>query len=1232
MKVSTLIALIIVLLSFNLNAQTTITGVVTDSLNNPLPFASVFLSQTTYGVVTDNTGAYTLNILKDGIYEMLISCIGYKTYSQFIKAEGNKQNINIRLLLNLYHLKEISVTAREKNRLANYTQFLKLFLGETPNSESCKILNPEDLHLYKDSESNALNAFSVKPLKIENKALGYYVIYNLKDFYFNPETGFLRYEGDHYFQQLPATSRESKRWTRNRLAAYYGSRMHFFRAIFSDSLAFENYKLFECAFDSSTHEIITVKPLFKKDLCVSESGNYTTVFFKNPVMLSYTDNHPELATGLTGFQPQNVLSTLTFSDIINVYPNGYFDNPYSITWGGELANERVADMLPYDFLPNARNNAEPDEKINSSPIDEYLLSVRKTRSRDQVFLHTDRNMYSPGDTIRFQAYVRDRFTSSFGSESASLYALLFNEEYRLTDSARFKIYRATSSGWMTIPSNAETGKYHLSAFTGMMQNYDPSEAFQLDLFVKERGSWLENIHVEFDKELYHPGDTVEAKVQINDHEGKPVHQNFKCILTKSNSTFETSDYHTNKNGTGMIEYILPDTVTWQPGLQIKTQYDNDRSEIIHFNIPFENNYFELKFLPEGGNLIAGIEQRIGFNATGFKGEPLIIKGLLKNATGKILDTIKSGIYGPGIFSCVPESGMYVELMRSGKNEIYPLPEPLKSGICISVYPVDNRSFAVEIQSTSYDGEPVTVSGIMNITQIFSQEVQLNKKQRIVIQTDQLPSGVAQVTIFNKEMKPLAERLFYINADKHLKFSIKSDKQFYNPAETTNLCVLVTDADGKAAEGIFSIAVADSSSGNKADLFIPGIEYTYNYHPGFYGNLPPKVLSRGIENLSDTDRDLMFMVYGWSRYSWKFNEKEIPFNEPVNYDLLNMKILYAMKNNRSDRRLDLISLEGPSLRHLLTNKVGEISVRLDSLPEITRSVTLVPDPKNKKRVQGAMLNIPYNEQYFKSNKLLTPLPAINFNSIANRVANTKISLGSDVIEIPEVVIRGHAENKRIYHDKYEEMFQYTEVSSLDSHLLWSLSSLEVAVRCLAAPYSITNNGVVFRPPRSMTGPSLPALIVLDGMPIQDNGWGSVSTILPSELTSLTILKGGQAYSLYGRIAAGGVIFVNTRSSDPSLMKLRTDWKLQHTKDKMLLPISIYRNNKEFYVPTKFDIEKDPSIQQRSTIFWQSEVYFNGKDPVKISFNNLRHAGPVIITINGASFNNLVGTGRSAYVVN
>jgi len=52
--------------------------------------------------------------------------------------------------------------------------------------------------------------------------------------------------------------------------------------------------------------------------------------------------------------------------------------------------------------------------------------------------------------------------------------------------------------------------------------------------------------------------------------------------------------------------------------------------------------------------------------------------------------------------------------------------------------------------------------------------------------------------------------------------------------------------------------------------------------------------------------------------------------------------------------------------------------------------------------------------------------------------------------------------------------------------------------------------------------------------------------------------------------------------------------------MLVPIAIYRQNVEFYSPTKLDINTDPLIQNLAIVLWESEVYFNGKEPVKIKY--------------------------------
>lgn len=1226
-------AILFVIISVKISAQTQISGIVTDSLNNPIPYASVYLSKTTYGVLTDNKGAYSLAISGNGIYEMIVSSLGYKPYSQFISAEGTMLKTNIRLSISPIRLDEVSVSSKNKTSLADLTLFTKLFLGETPNAEDCKILNSQDLRLFTDSRTKSLNGFSLKPLIIENRALGYSIVYDLTDFTYNPETGFLRFKGDHYFQPLTGSIRESKLWKRNRLSAFYGSRMDLFRSIFSDSLYNENFRLFECRIDSSTNEFTIIKPILESDLKVAKDKNFMAISYKNPILINYIDNHPELATGLTGYQSGKVISTITFSDFINIYPNGYFDNPYSITWGGEMAIERVADMLPYDYQPHQKEALKSEPELSLSPLENYLLAEKKKLPTDQIFVHTDRNSYYPGDTIHFQAYIRDRFTNRFESESVSLYALLFNHKQEIIDSSRFRIYGATSSGWMVIPQKAEEGRYHFTAFTAMMQNNDPSDAFQQDLYVRSVSN-KEKIDIEFAKKIYHAADTVQISIRINDINGKPVsNRKFQSRITINNSNIETVEKQTNKNGLSAIRFILPDSITWQPQLKITTTGDlNYPSLTKSFNIPFESDFFEMKFLPEGGTLIEGIEQRIGFNATDYKGEPIVVTGLLMNSKEKVIDTIKSGKYGPGLFSCVPEPGMYVQITDgwSGNKKV-PLPQPKRSGVCLCVKPVDNKSLVIEVQSAVYNGDPVTVAGIMNTSQIFSNELQLTKKQRMVVQTENLLSGVVQIVLLNKEMRPLAERLIYVNAEKHLNFKIETEKQTYDPAEETNLTINVTDNKGNAVQGLFSIAVADSSTGHDAEIYTPEIEYSFNYNNNFYRNLPSTVLATGLENLTNEDRDLIFMVYGWRKYRWNFKERDAIAYKFIDYDVLKMKILYASKNNRNDRRLDLISLEGPSIKHFITDKNGEISVGLDSLPHITRSVTMMPDPKNKKRVNGAMLSIPFNEQYFKSNKLQITQLSIDQNKFKISAPENKIKLVDEVIQIPEVTIKANTQPRKIYHDKYEEMYMYGNVKSMDYDQLWSCFTLEDAVRRLVGPYMITLDNVYMRMPRSLFGSPIPAFVVLDGMPIQYDGWNYVKMIPPSTMTSLTILKGGEATTIYGMKAAGGVIFVNTHGTDPSLLKNRTDWKLQHSNDKMLLPISIYRTDREFYTPTKLIIENDPSIQKRKTFFWQSAVYFNGKEPVRLKYNNLKTHGPVRIVINGISSNNLVGSGRASYYV-
>ncbi len=75
----------------NATAQT-LTGTVTDAeTSEPLPFTSVYLSNTTYATDSDTTGAYTLAGIPAGRYTLAVRVVGYTPYYQTTRPSRCKR-------------------------------------------------------------------------------------------------------------------------------------------------------------------------------------------------------------------------------------------------------------------------------------------------------------------------------------------------------------------------------------------------------------------------------------------------------------------------------------------------------------------------------------------------------------------------------------------------------------------------------------------------------------------------------------------------------------------------------------------------------------------------------------------------------------------------------------------------------------------------------------------------------------------------------------------------------------------------------------------------------------------------------------------------------------------------------------------------------------------------------------------------------------------------------------
>ncbi|RKY95099.1 MAG: hypothetical protein DRQ01_00650 [Ignavibacteriae bacterium] len=89
-------ALIIILQSYGLSQNYSISGTITDTLNNPLQYINVAISGTTFGDASDENGKYEITNLPNGNYTIKYSAIGYKAVTKAdIIINSNSMIINI---------------------------------------------------------------------------------------------------------------------------------------------------------------------------------------------------------------------------------------------------------------------------------------------------------------------------------------------------------------------------------------------------------------------------------------------------------------------------------------------------------------------------------------------------------------------------------------------------------------------------------------------------------------------------------------------------------------------------------------------------------------------------------------------------------------------------------------------------------------------------------------------------------------------------------------------------------------------------------------------------------------------------------------------------------------------------------------------------------------------------------------------------------------------------------
>jgi hypothetical protein len=277
----------------------------------------------------------------------------------------------------------------------------------------------------------------------------------------------------------------------------------------------------------------------------------------------------------------------------------------------------------------------------------------------------------------------------------------------------------------------------------------------------------------------------------------------------------------------------------------------------------------LQFFPEGGDMIAGIKNKIAFKANDQWGRPVRIRGVIQK-NGAVIDSLKVLHDGMGFFFLIPEQGVkYTAKWKDAKNTEHttdlPIAKPTGISMQIILLP-GKRIFSINRPAEAPDNlKTLHLVGTMQQTMVIKANANLKDTTTVsgTIPVQSLPSGILTITVFDGNWNAVAERITHINNNDYsfpTEMAVQKwglSKRGRNEIELTipanieaNLSVSVTDAsiETDSSENIFS------------RLLLTGDLKGHVYRPSYY-------FKNNSDSLSE-QLDLVMMTHGWRRFKWE----------------------------------------------------------------------------------------------------------------------------------------------------------------------------------------------------------------------------------------------------------------------------------------------------------------------------------------------------------------------------
>jgi hypothetical protein len=906
-------------------------------------------------------------------------------------------------------------------------------------------------------------------------------------------------------------------------------------------------------------------------------------------------------------------------------------------------------LLPFVCFAQA---PQPPSPQNVQGLVAAIDSFARRMPAEKVYLHLDKPYYSNIDTIWLKAYVLNDMLA-YSQQSAIMYTELVNDTGIVV--LRQAMPVVTGVGLGQIVLNADLipeGSYLLRAYTNWMQNAGPETFFTRQLFISnaDTGSWL--LKAGNKTSIKNGKLNTEMAVQLTEQDNTPVRlRDLQLRVMQGRKTWTKQKLQTDLDGRLSFNFDIPNGADAKR-LNIVAEDINKGTEGRRLVMPLKVQRVantDVQFMPEGGQLVAGLATVIGIKAIGEDGLGVDVSGSVIDSKGAEAATFKTTYKGIGSFPFTPSPGEKYTAkvsMPGGETVNYPLPAVKAEGLVLRISNTVNGVVIINVQGTAkYVNNNYSLVALAgNVTcyaaKITLKETGLNGR----LLTSKFPTGIVRFMVLGQNNQPLAARMLFVDHHDRLKIAVTPAKQVFAPADSANLNLLVTDANNKPAQGSFSIAITNNAqvkadSTNTADIagymLLTGNLKGNIEEPGYYFKDSTMQTKLALDNL--------MLTQGWVGYDW---DKVISAKQPLPKFKAEKEMAITGNVDRMGKPQQnmpvqlLATKKGLLVLDTLTDKNGRFV--FNSIP-LFDTLRYRLEAKDKK---GKFFKVSINVDEFEPPDTkgieiprLTPWyvnsdsTLLNYNrqNISNRKESEKLLFPGGGISLKQVNIRA----KRVIKDSKNlngsgEADQVLGEKELLDIKKYNLVAFLIAKVKGFHPFKMMTKGVKF---------------IMDGIPLDfyyDPGvdpdhdrflYNNLGGIHMEDIKGIEVMYSEGLTSKYVSKYDPNLL-MGSMFSWPVYIEI-TSWSGNALFSRyspgvtVFQPIALTRPL-NFYQP-KYTVANKNVADTRSTIYWAPLIVSNAEGKATVSFNTGPKTGTYTYILQGSDLTGAVGYARGTLQV-